>query len=183
MIPTYNEDSNIVIRKLFASAMPSDNELQIIRNFITHLEEYINHNGLCSDAEYPFTIIGENTLHLSPLGISPNHLVGFFKTIRYRNEDCQARLTSYLKILENPELIEQVKYVNKSNATFIIDLYTQNSLHIDILSEGNIEALLSSPDTPLEVKTLIEDPSEIYCNVLNAENTKNSSNEYSYWDL
>lgn len=183
MIPTYNEASNIIIRKLFASAMPSDNELPIIRNFVTHLEEYINQNGLCRDTEYPFSIISENALNLSPLDVTQNHIVGFYKTIRHRNENCQARFASYLKILTKPELLEQVKYVNKSNATFIIDLYTQNSLHIDILSEGNIEELLSSPYTSLEIKTLIEDPSEIYFNILNSESAKNSSNEYSYWDL
>jgi hypothetical protein len=189
MILTYNEKQQALIQQFFGVAMVSANQLPIIYNFITQLEKYINDNGLCSEEEYPFTIIGEDSLNLSPLGIDVTALIGFCKTIRENQDDLNTTLSNYLKALKNSPVLERINDTGATNACFVIYMYIKNPLHMDILNANDPEELLHNWQTPLNVKNLINDPDGVYYYLLNLDNNKeendssSSENEYTAWDL
>lgn len=189
MIITYQQEQYQVIQKLFAPETSSPDELPIIHKFITTLEEYINYNGLCSDTEYPFTIIGKDSLNLTPLGINADTLTTFCKKIRENQEDLPTTLSNYLKVLKNTSLLESLNDTDATNTFFIICMYIQHPLHLKILITDDPAELLYDPNTPLDIITLIKDPYGIYYDLLNLEKQKEEGyayspeEDYTYWDL
>lgn len=169
--------------------MASADELPIIHQFITTLEEYINYNGLCSETEYPFTIIGEDSLNLSPLGINTDSLITFCKKIRENQDDLSTTISNYLKALKNASLLEILNNTDSTNTFFIICMYIHHPLHLNILSANDLTELLYNPNTPVDICTLIKDPCGIYYNLLHLERNKEEhysyspEEDYTYWDL
>jgi hypothetical protein len=159
--------------------MSSANELPIIHNFIMQLEEYINRNGLCSRAEYPFNIIGETSLNLSPLGITENQLIAFCQKIRANQGNLDATFSNYLKALNNSSLLKIINDTATTNAFFVMVMYMHNPLHMEIVTIKDPEELLYDLQTPDEVKELITDQDGIYYNLLNLDSDKDESDSYS----
>ena len=189
MILTYNQEHSRLIKRLFRTAMSSTDDLLTIQNFITKLEQYIDHHKLCSEEEYPFTIIGQDSLNLSPLGIDTNALISFCNKIRDNQGNLEATFSNYLKALGNYPLLDTVNDTDATNASFIIDTYMQNPLHMNILIANDPKELLYELQTPDEVITLIQDPNGLYYNLLNLDSDKeeidsySSEEDYNYSDL
>lgn len=179
MILTYHSKQHTLIQKLFWAAIESADELPIIYNFITQLEKYINYNELCREAEYPFTIIGDASLNLSPLGINENQLIAFCEKIQDNQGDLDTTLSNYLKAIKNYPLLDAVNYTDTTNAFFIINMYMRNPLHINILTTNDLEELLYDLQPPDEIQELITDRDGIYYNLLHLESDKEESDSYS----
>ncbi len=186
MILTHDKEQYKVLRRLFWPCMSSADELPIIHNFITNLENYIN-GRLPNEEEY-FTIIGENSLNLSPLGITQEQLITFCKKIRSNQDNLHKTLSNYMIALGNTPLLDIINHTGETNAFFISGMYMLDPLHLDILA-NDLEELSYAPRTPDNIMALITNPHGVYYNFLNLDSDKEESDsylseeDYNYSDL
>lgn len=114
-----------------------------------------------------------------PLGITEAKLANFCQDIIFNHYNLTRTLNNYLKALKNFPLLDTLNDTDATNASFIIDAYMQNPLRMNILIANDPKALLHELQTPDEVITLIQDPNELYYNLLNLDSNKEESDSYS----